>query len=280
MEYNRFKDYFHYQVHLNPSYAKDRPPTYRQLAERLGSISPSLITMIAKGERLPSQNLLKALLREWKISSAEASLVKMKVELEKRQLKNKDSLELLKKLSKLQSRIGYKEATVAEFELISEWYIVVLRSMVGTPAFTEDLDELSMRLRRKVSPAKLKHGLEVLFNLGIIYRDPRTGALAQNFQNMHSGSKVPSEAIRKHHRQMIQRGLEAIDEQDLVERVLSGLTLNLESERFHEAQDRIVNFIKSFNEEFGQNNSENIYQLNLQFFKHTSGRKNKGQPNA
>jgi uncharacterized protein (TIGR02147 family) len=273
MEFNFFADYFRFQVNLNQSDSERPNHTLKELAYRVGYNSPSILSMVASGERLPSDALLEALLKEWKIPTNEAAIIKLKVAIEKKSKKNKDHFELQKELNKLQQKIGYSQTSVEEFEMMSEWYILVLRSLIGTKIFNEDPSEISVILRRKVSPAKIKSGIEVLLKLGLIKKNLQTGLLEQNQQNIESSHNIPSAAIKNHHREMINRALEAVDEQDVNERTLNGLTLNFEIERYREAQEKILTFIKSFNEEFGQNNSESIYQLNLQFFAHTNGKK-------
>ena len=257
----------------NLSNLNDNDDTLREFANSIGYSSPSSLSMISSGERLPSKTLLEALLKYWKVPHQEKEIVKLKVEIEKKIKNNQDHLELIEDLAKIQKKFGYTEIPLEQFKMVSQWYMLVLRSLLGTPIINKDPNEISVILRRKVSPAKIKTGIDILTKLGFIKKNPETGALEQSQTNIESTHNIPSEAIKNHHTQMIHRALESIEEQTVNERTLNSLTLNFEIGRYKEAQEKILEFVKTFNADFGQNNSEHIYQLNLQFFQHTYGKK-------
>ena len=68
---------------------------------------------------------------------------------------------------------------------------------------------------------------------------------------------------------MIQRALEALEEQSLAEREITSLTLCIDPSRITEAKEYLVLLRESFRKRFEVPSSDGVFQLNLQFFEHT-----------
>lgn len=264
-----FKDFFDYHLrryHFDESGKKSL--TLKEFAEKLGYNSPSLLTMIAKGERLPSESLLQALFKAWKIPPKDREKIKLLVQIEKRILKGKDNFELAQRLNQI-SKI--EKIDLKKFELISDWHILVIKILVGTPDFKEDPQWISQKLRRKISPRKAEQAIQLLLKLGYILRDPVTQKLSVASEVTETTHEIPSEAIRNNHKGMIQRALESVDEQNHKNRSLNSLALQFNKANLPKAREKLLNFIHEFNLEFSDDNSKDIYQLNLQLFEHTNG---------
>jgi uncharacterized protein (TIGR02147 family) len=269
-QFSQFKDFFEYQLRENTRDTNGKKMTTLQaLANKMGYKSPSLLSMISKGHRLPSKSLMEALFNEWKIEKRQREILRLRVEIEKKLNRGKNTYPLITKLTKLAPIEQYHLLDVDQFSSMRDWYILVLRVLVDTPDFNEDPVQISQRLRRKVTPSQVQKGLELLEKLRFIERNIETGKLQSTVGSVETSNDIPSEAIREHHRGMIQKALESIDEQNIQERVLNSLTLKLDLARMLEAKEKIMNFVKDFNAEFAADNSRSIYQLNVQLFEHT-----------
>lgn len=158
------------------------------------------------------------------------------------------------------------------FNSIKEWHNLVLQMLVTTPGFKEDYTQISYQLKRKVTPAQVRKGIETLIKVGLIKRNSKTGELesATPDSSNETTHDIPSEAIREHHKGMISRALEAVDEQTVDERHLNALTIKFNQEKKDEAKTFILNFVKEFNDKFFDAHSNDIHQLNVQFFEHTN----------
>lgn len=268
-QFDHFKDFFEYQLREKSFDREGRKRlTLQQLAQKLGYNSPSSLSMIANGTRLPSQSLLEALFDEWNISAPERERIRLKVEIEKRNRKGKDSFRLLNKLNQL---TPYHKIDLNRFQLIRDWYVLVVRTMAGCPDFSSDPVVISQRLRRKITPSQALRALELLEGTGLLVRDPQTGRLKPADSDTETPNDIPSEAIVEHHTGMIQRSLEAIHEQAVEKRQFSSVTLQFDAHQLPRAKEKIFEFVKQFNQEFATDESNQIYQLNVQFFEHSSG---------
>lgn len=264
-----FKDFFDYNLRKSSTDNSGKKNiTFKELSARLGYKSPSLLTMISRGERLPSSELLEALFQEWKISAKDREKVRLIVEIEKRHLKGKDHFELASKLHKISN---IEKINLKKFEMISDWYILVIKILSGTPDFQEDPEWISAKLRKKISAKKAARALELLEETGYLSRHPQSGKLRPTHNYTETTHDIPSEAIRNNHRGMIQRALESLEEQDVKNRQMNSLALQFDKTQMSAAKKKILQFIHDFNSEFSGNTSQYIYQLNVQLFELTNG---------
>jgi hypothetical protein len=81
---------------------------------------------------------------------------------------------------------------------------------------------------------------------------------------------VPTTASRRHHAQMMQRAVDALKEQDPPAREFVSLTTRLDPQDIADAKKMIRSFVEDFNRRFTKPASREVYQLNLQLFRHTS----------
>lgn len=271
--FENFKDFFEYNLKKHNRDAEGTKLfTLLEFSKKLGYNSPSLISMIANGKRLPSNDILEMLFDEWRIDSHQREVIRVRLDIEKKTLKNKPTLNLVEKLQKLDRKSKFKPIDLDTFNAIKEWHNIVIQMMVSTPGFTEDYTLISHQLKRKVTPAQVRKGIETLVKVGLLKRNSKTQELESRTADSSSETThdIPSEAIREHHRGMINRALESIEEQSIDERHLNSLTLKFNQETMPEAKAAILAFVKSFNEKFHSDKSNNIHQLNIQFFGHTN----------
>lgn len=283
-EFSNYRDFLRHGVQTR-LFAKNgrRKSNITQLARELGYASPSLLSMVLTGKRIPSEELCTALSRSWKLSLKESEYLRLLVELDRRKadgLDNADVIERIQKISKSKSVQHLKEH---EFSHIREWHYLVIRQLVAAPDFREDPLWISRQLRKKISPAQAQLALHGMEALGILVRSPE-GRLRYPPKTIETSNGIPSASIRMHHRSMILRGLEALEERSVDERVFNSLTMNFDPARMPEIKSRLMDFIRTIEGEFAHENSPAVCQLNLQFFEHTSqissgtATEQKGQP--
>lgn len=270
--FSNFKDFFEYNLKKNTRRQDgSKRLTLSELSQKLGYKSPSLLSMMANGKRLPSGQILEILFEEWEIDNNQREIIRIRVEIEKRIKKDKPTLKLIEKLSHIDKKSNYQIIDLDNFNAISNWHNLILKMLISTPDFQEDPLLISQILKKKVTTAQIKKGIKTLLEARLIKRNEKTGKLEDNTANLNAETThdIPSEAIREHHRGMITRALESIDEQTIEKRHLNALTLKFDRNKTNEAKDFILNFVKEFNEKFYDKNSRDINQLNVQFFEHT-----------
>jgi len=262
--FESFKDFFEYNL------KKRDEITLNELAKKLGYNSPSLLSMIATGKRLPSSEILENLFNEWKIDSGLREIIRLRLEIEKKAKKQRPTGNLVEKLARLDKKSVFKTIDLDTFTIIKEWHHIVLQQLISSSSFFEDPILLSQRLRKKVTPAQIIKALSTLEKAGLVSRDQSTGKLSlSNSETKETTHEIPSEAIREHHRGMISRALEALEEQNVEDRHFNSLTLKFHHSKKAEAKNAILNFIREFNQNYSDDSSDNIHQLNIQFFEHT-----------
>lgn len=268
-QFDHFKDFFEYQLKERSTDRNGRKKTtLHHLANKLGYNSPSSLSMIANGTRLPSQALLEALMDEWNINSSERERIRLKVEIEKRARKGRDSFKLLNKLNLM---TPYHQIDLKKYHLIRDWYVLVIKVLAGCPDFSEDPAVISQKLRKKISPSQAAKALELLLEAGLLVRDPNTNKVRLAVEDTETTHDIPSEAIVTHHKGMIARSLDALEEQKVSQRQFNSLSLQFDSADLPRAKQRILEFVKQFNQEFSSDISNQVYQLNIQFFEHSNG---------
>jgi uncharacterized protein (TIGR02147 family) len=266
-QFDHFKDFFEYYLKEKAQKGR-RKSTLNDVASRLGYSSASSLSMIANGTRLPSQALLNSLFDELDMSPTERERIRLKVEIEKKNRKGQNSFQLVSKLNQIST---YHKIDLKKFSLIRDWYVLVVKILAGCPDFSEDATFISQKLRKKISPTQAKKALGILLDLGLLVRDPETQKLKAADDNTETSNGISSEAIRENHKGMLQRALEAIEEQGVEQRILNGFTLQFDMKNMKDAQADISEFMKSFNEKYNSNQSNQVYQLNVQLFEHSNG---------
>ena len=274
-QFAHFKEFFEHQLRENTYDERGKKiTTLQELANKMGYRSPSLLSMVAKGHRLPSASLMEALFTEWKIEKKQREMLRLRVEIERKLGKGKDTYALLARLAKLIPKEEYQIVNLDMFNSIREWYVIVVLMMVELPDFKEDYHLISNKLRKKVTASQVERAIEILLNVKLLERNPETGKLQKPAGSFEAPGGVPSEAIREHHKSMIHRALEANEEQTILERFIMAVTLPLERQRLDDAKEKLTSFLRQFNEEFGTKTPDSVYQLNIQFFEHTKFEEN------
>ncbi|WP_409479530.1 DUF4423 domain-containing protein [Pseudobdellovibrio sp. HCB154] len=244
--------------------------TLKTLSDRLDLKSPSLLSMVANGKRLPSEALLEKLFVVWKTGAKERKFLRLQLKLEKKHQKGKEALSLMQEIKKLNPPSTFFKLKLKQIESVRDWHVLVVRALANSPEFQADPQWISERLRNKISPKQARTALSLLIDRGLLAQDEKTGKVTVCQDYVETTHEIPSEAIRQHHRGMLNRALEALSEQSVTERLFNSITLNFKPEDLELAKKRIVDFNRAFHEEFGHNTSDTVYQLNVQLFSHTS----------
>lgn len=157
---------------------------------------------------------------------------------------------------------------IQQFSAISEWYYIALKQLISTDSFVEDENWIHKRLRKKVSVGQIKKALKDLEDLEIIRRD-ETNRLRVIKPGLITSNDIPSSAIKKHHYGMMELAQEALMEQEVDQRQINSTTMRIRKDNLPEAKKFIFDFLKEFSSRFSELESEDVYQMNVQFFELT-----------
>ena len=261
-EYVHYRDYLN---HLKQSHwlVRGRPLTLEKISEKLGYRSPRLLGMILKGQRIPSQEFVDRLASHLKLNGSQKRYLQLLIRYERQKSKGKDTNTVIEEIRDLLPGAHYDlEIENHVFHYVADWYTLVIRQIQSLKDFQLSPNRIRNLLRNKVSTDQVSAAIESLKKLQLW--GPRAS------DNLISQQDIPSTAIKKHHEQMAQRGIEALYEQDVEDREFSALTLAFKQDNIDEAKQFIRSFRDQFNKRFSSKDADAIYQLNIQFFSHTT----------
>jgi uncharacterized protein (TIGR02147 family) len=268
-------DHSDYRAFLRVSQRKHpvtgRAITLESWVKRLGYKSPRSVAMVLKGQRPPSSDLIEAFAKDLNLDVVRKRYFELLV------LKDKHSEEGLQidslylELKELNPKaLSRKTLDESRLTPLASWHNLVVRQMVAAPGFREDAEWISKRLRGKVSPEAVQHGIALMLRNGYLVRT-REGLLKlPGADALESPTDIPSRDIRRHHAGMMQRAVEALVEQDVEARFFSAVTLRVSPEKFMDARKAVQEFCKSFNAKYSDEGADRVYQLSMQFFEHTT----------
>lgn len=269
-EFSDYSDYLNSYVNRYGRYSHG-PFNLKNWANRLGYRSASSLTMILNKTRLPTYKMINAFSEDFKLNRSERRYFELLIELERRKVSGQPIHELLNEIKRISGFSEYQKIDVDKFSVVSDWYCYVIKRLVSLKDFKLDIEWIFNKLRKKVPRKNIKSAIESLEKVGMISFDSQRG-FYDHEPKTHTGNDIPSSAIRHHHRGMIERSLEALEEQTIDERFFQSLTICMDKERdLTTAFEDIQKFVNQFNRKYSKDGvGKSVYQLNLALFDHTA----------
>lgn len=269
-EFSDFREFMKYRLSSELySVGGHKKSNLSRVAKNLGYASPSVLSMVINGKRAPSEEFCDALVQSWNLSLKEREYFRLLVQLDRKKKLGHDTTDTVEQIRRMVGNKAIKVFKDSEFSLIREWHYNVIQLLVESPSFREDPIWISRILRRKITPSQAQQALDRMEQAGILVRDSETGRLVVSATHTETAQDVPSSAVQLHHKEMIHRGLEALDERAQAERFINSLAFHLDRERLPEIRERLLDFMRGINTEFAAKPTDSVYQLNIQFFEHT-----------
>jgi uncharacterized protein (TIGR02147 family) len=151
------------------------------------------------------------------------------------------------------------------FKIISDWYHLGILELMKMKSFRSDVKWIARRLGIPVIQVEL--AIDRLARVGLLSRED--GELKATQADGWIPGGVPSESIRKFHRQVLQKATEAITTQPVSERVLGTHFLTLDKADLPAAAKEIERFQHEFCRKFrtDPNEKDTVYCISMQLFK-------------
>lgn len=146
--------------------------------------------------------------------------------------------------------------------LIEDWYYLAILNLAKLRESKCDAGWIAERLglEEELAAMALKHLLEKEMISDDNGRMKRLSSLVTSTNN------VPSDSIKEHHRQSIEKSLEAIDIIPVEERDFASITYAIDKKNVPEAKEMIMNFHRKLGKLLETDNATDVYRLNIQFF--------------
>lgn len=269
LDWESYIDYLNSTIALKQKSHKSRF-SLQGLSKQLGYNSPRSLAMVLNGYRLPSSQMVTRLSDLLSHSDKEHRWFTLTVELEREKRKPKgDPSAILDQLKQVRGEnYTVKYLNYEQFRVIAEWYHVVLKKLVGSANFQNNPTWIARKLRGKVTKKEIKDGLRRLVSEGIITTS-ENGTLMEQAFFVQTEADVANKAARRHHKEMMARASEALEEQDVLLREFDSKTIAVDPKRLPEMKSFMREFRDEFMKRFSVQESDEIYQLNMQFFAHT-----------
>jgi len=240
----------------NPSYS------LRAFAKQIG-LSPSHLSRVLNGTKMLSMAAAMNVAAELQLKEPELTHFIDLIQLE---LTNEDGRNIiLERMEKRTRKQPVRTIDLEIFKVISDWHCLPLLELIKTKSFRSDPKWMAKRLG--VSVAEINETLDRLSRLGIIeVVNNQITCISQDY--IKTSNDIASAAVKKHHAQMIDKAAKALVEEPVEEREFQAFNFAFHPKQMKKAKQAIRDFAEKFNAEYG-GVGEEVYQLNVQFFKLT-----------
>ena len=248
--------------------------SYRAFSQWAGFASPNHLQLIIQGKRNVTRETLAPIVRVLKLTRREARCFELLVDLNQASTpaaKAEALLEISRLFKKYDRNIEH-----GQIEYLTKWYYSVVRELVTTKGFRPERHAVARRIGHRVTPANVDEAIEKLVELGLLIRDAR-GTLRQKQAIVTTGAETAEAASYLYHDQMLGLALEALRAQMPSERHFSGITLACRGEDIpeitqiiDECRRQVLSYLENRK---GKGEDDEVYQLNVQLFRVTSGGK-------
>ncbi|MCX6126212.1 MAG: TIGR02147 family protein [Proteobacteria bacterium] len=226
----------------NPNYS------LRSLARCIG-ISPALLSQLMSGQRRLTPKSAEKIAAAMDLSTAQSKAIRLQVE--------KSSGPSSKK-----TKTDINELSGDQFLVISDWYHYGILGLAALEENKSDPPWIAKKLSISVSTAKAAFAR--LIKLGFI--ECQAKGFRQAVAPLDTTNYVPSTAIRKYHRQNLDKAADSLVNDPFGTRFFSGLTVAIDPDELPALKAFVLKFKKRFDSKCSMHRKRRVYQLGIQFF--------------
>lgn len=157
---------------------------------------------------------------------------------------------------------GFDEIDVDQFKVISDWYHLAILSLAKTEKNSSDPSWIASRLG--ITKRDALAAFSRLIRLGLIAVDQ--DGFVRCSKPLFVKSKVPSTAIRKYHRENIEKALETLETTPVELRDYSSITMATCPEKIEQARELIRIFREQLSDLMESGDKNTVYTLAVQLF--------------
>ena len=174
-------------------------------------------------------------------------------------------------LSRIQAQRSNRVMSILQmdaFKVISDWYHFGIVNLMHLKSFRDDTNWIAETL--SIDPSDVTAAIERLCRLEMIEKKEGQWTVVQDYVTSPDG--VPSEAIRKFHRQILEKASLALSTQSVEERDMTALIMPVNTRKLGIARERIRAFRKELCKELDTGDDvDQVYCLSMQLFSLTKG---------
>ncbi len=238
----------------NPRYS------LRSFARDLG-VAPARLSDVLRGRYGISREAALEIANQLGFSAPESELFCNLVESEHARAKSKR----IGAKALVESRMQpYPQLTMDSFQIVADWYHYAILELTSVKDFKSDPSWIGGRLG--ISEHIVISAIERLKRLELL--EDVNGNLQATDAFTASPDGIPSDAIKKFHRQILEKALSAIYLQTVDERDFSSMIMAIDKKQLPQAKQEIKKFRRHFDSMFIKSKKKNeVYCLGIQFFR-------------
>lgn len=224
-----------------------RNPNYslRSLARKIG-MSPTLLSQLLSGQRRLTVRSAEKIAAGIDLSPAQSAVLLSGVGKQTGSMKREDITRL----------------SDDQFRAVSEWYHYAI---LGLAHLSENFHDPAWIARKLGIPVGAARAAFVrLQKMGFVARVGE--GFRQAISRLETGNDVPSLAIRKYHRQNLEKAIESLTNDPVDTRYFCSLTVAIDPDDLSALKAAIVQFKERFHRKCAVGTKRRVYQLGVQFF--------------
>lgn len=151
------------------------------------------------------------------------------------------------------------------FELIADWHHFAILEIVGLPQFQSTHKWIAKKL--SITEVEATVAVERLVRLGLLIQKNNRWQATDSQTYAQSG--IPSAAVRRYHRQVLQKASDAIEFQNVDEREYISAVMSISSKDIPLAKKKMNEFQREFcgAMQCAEQKKDSVYFFNMQFFR-------------
>lgn len=250
------------QTELNQRVADNPLFSANAFAKKLG-VSQSYLSLVLNNQRSLTEKAALSIASKLKLNTNEVDYLTLLIKKEK----TKDTL--VKKyidleIKKFKRQNNVDEINLDKFRVISDWHYSALLELITIKNRSHTAKALAKRLA--VNTETVVEALERLESLELIKKENNKYVRIDK-GNLSTPSEIASLGLKSFHKQILNKAVKAVDEQNVADRVFSGLTMAINPEKLPEAKQMIENFKQELSTLLEVDEKSKVYQLSLQLFR-------------
>lgn len=156
---------------------------------------------------------------------------------------------------------NFESLTLDGFKIISDWYHFAILSTMELDDYDGSLDFIATNLMLDLSI--VEQAAKRLLRLD--YIDLKNGKFVVADVMLATTHDIESSALRKFHKQHLNKSIKAVDEINILLRDITTMTMAIDLDRIKEAKSMITKFRRGFCKKMESGKKNHVYNLNIQF---------------
>jgi uncharacterized protein (TIGR02147 family) len=262
-EHTDYRNYL--RARLAESISQNSSYSLRAFAKRLG-LAPSMLSSVLSGKRNLSRENALRIAHDLDLNQKESEYFCTLVELEA--AKSPEARhQLVCRLSGLNSRQTVHDLSVDYYKIICDWYHSPILEMAGLLSFEYTPEALAKKLG--ISPFEAQAAIERLERIGLIEKD-ESGLYQKTHDTVVTQALQPNEALRRFHRQMLEKAIESLTTQTPQEKKIGSETVAFHPDQLPEVEELMEEFFTKLVALAKRNpQPTEVYHFGVQFFRVT-----------